>query len=138
MKGCQMELRYHLPTLAKVAVSHALAAHNLGVSIPKPLIEGSWGEIEAHARRREAALRSAAIKTLRHFDAMAPEQRRAAFLAAILDDDKVTGGDTLLLAAAIEAPEALNAALDDAWLREKRRLMKATAIEGAVKTAATK
>ena len=129
-----MELNYFLPGLAELAVDHALARYEHGVTIPPAIIEGTWEEIERCSRARHVALRAAAKATLDHFESLEVEQRRARFLAAILDDDGVTGGDAILLAAAIEVGDALDDALDEAWSVERVRLMKAAAIDGKCTT----
>ena len=117
-------------TIARIAVQHALSLHQRDLGYPAPLIEGSWNAVLDAQRRRAERLRFVAEATFLHFENMPRPERHNVFLAAILDDPSITGGDALILQAALLRPHRLSAALFLAWRRERLRLIRAMALIG--------
>lgn len=115
-------------TIARIAVQHAVAQHERNLGYPAPLIEGSLSAVLDAQRRRDERLRFVAKATFFHVENMPRAERHNFFLAAILDDPTITGGDALILQAAMFRPLRLSAALFLAWRRERSRLIRAMAV----------
>ena len=115
-------------TIARIAIQHAVEQHERNLGYPAPLIEGSLSTVLDAQRRRDERLRFVAKATFFHFENMPRAQRDNVFLAAILDDPSITGGDALILQVAMFEPDRLSNALSLAWWKERSRLIRAMSV----------